>query len=277
MGAQAVAFSVTVGKSESAERQRQAPAAGAQRRARGDRDRPARSGYAQVAKTTARTTKCDVETDRGYTVVKMKIGGAPLDGTIAAASRRCTERDRQRRASLAVRRQRPLDPRPRYVDAKMLRDYPLFWYEETGDPLDYAPRAAMAAFYPGADGDRRKPVLASGRAKSAALRRHAAGPRLAAVRLRAVLRARRGTTHAGGVNSAAGRRPAAFRTAATRCRSTSPRGSGLAATNPDLFRRMAEFPDSVRVETGHIVMPDIPGIGFEGKTDLISVMRELAE
>ena len=33
--------------------------------------------------------------------------------------------------------------------AKMLREYPLFWYEEIGDPLDYALQAAMSEFYPG--------------------------------------------------------------------------------------------------------------------------------
>ncbi len=32
--------------------------------------------------------------------------------------------------------------------AKMLRDYPLFWYEEIGDPLDYALQAALSEFYP---------------------------------------------------------------------------------------------------------------------------------
>jgi hypothetical protein len=36
------------------------------------------------------------------------------------------------------------------------------------------------------------------------------------------------------------------------------------------------FPDNVRVAGGHIVMPELPGIGFEGKSDLIKVMRELA-
>ncbi len=36
------------------------------------------------------------------------------------------------------------------------------------------------------------------------------------------------------------------------------------------------FPDGVRVEAGHIVMPELPGIGFEGKSDLIRVMRDLA-
>ena len=40
---------------------------------------------------------------------------------------------------------------------------------------------------------------------------------------------------------------------------------------------MLRFPDGVRVEDSHIVMPDLPGIGFEGKSDLIKVMRELAQ
>jgi hypothetical protein len=33
----------------------------------------------------------------------------------------------------------------------------------------------------------------------------------------------------------------------------------------------------VKVENGHIIMRELPGIGFEGKSDLIKVMRELAE
>jgi len=45
----------------------------------------------------------------------------------------------------------------------------------------------------------------------------------------------------------------------------------------DLFQPYGGFPDSVRVQDGHIVMPELPGIGFEGKSDLIKVMRELAE
>jgi L-alanine-DL-glutamate epimerase-like enolase superfamily enzyme len=32
----------------------------------------------------------------------------------------------------------------------------------------------------------------------------------------------------------------------------------------------------VRVENGHIVMPDLPGIGFEGKSDLYREMKALA-
>jgi len=45
---------------------------------------------------------------------------------------------------------------------------------------------------------------------------------------------------------------------------------------PDLFQPFGGFPDGVRVEAGHIVMPELPGIGFEGKAELVAVMRGLA-
>ena len=54
-------------------------------------------------------------------------------------------------------------------------------------------------------------------------------------------------------------------------------GLGGNESYPDLFQPYGGFPDGVRVEDSHIVMPDLPGIGFEGKSDLIKEMRELAE
>jgi L-alanine-DL-glutamate epimerase-like enolase superfamily enzyme len=32
----------------------------------------------------------------------------------------------------------------------------------------------------------------------------------------------------------------------------------------------------VRVDAGHITMPELPGIGFEAKSDLYAAMRDLA-
>ena len=85
--------------------------------------------------------------ERGYSVVKMKIGGASL------------EEDRQRieavldeignSAKLAVDANGRFDLETAVAYAKMLRDYPLFWYEEAGDPLDYHLQATLAQFYPG--------------------------------------------------------------------------------------------------------------------------------
>ncbi|MFL6696696.1 MAG: hypothetical protein ACJ8GJ_05980, partial [Vitreoscilla sp.] len=45
---------------------------------------------------------------------------------------------------------------------------------------------------------------------------------------------------------------------------------------PDLFQPFGGFPDGVTVENGHLTMPELPGIGFEGKADLIKVMKELS-
>jgi hypothetical protein len=56
--------------------------------------------------------------------------------------------------------------------------------------------------------------------------------------------------------------------------------AGLGLRGNDSYPRpvpaLWRLPDSFRVEDGHIVMPDIPGIGFEGNSDLIKVMREQA-
>ena len=84
--------------------------------------------------------------DRGYTVVKMKIGGAEL-----ADDRKRIEAvlaEIGSAAQLAVDANGRFDLETAIAYAKMLRDYPLFWYEEAGDPLDFALQAALAEFYP---------------------------------------------------------------------------------------------------------------------------------
>ena len=53
-------------------------------------------------------------------------------------------------------------------------------------------------------------------------------------------------------------------------------GLGGNESYPDLFQPYGGFPDGVRVADSRITMPELPGIGFEGKGDLVKVMRELA-
>jgi L-alanine-DL-glutamate epimerase-like enolase superfamily enzyme len=43
-----------------------------------------------------------------------------------------------------------------------------------------------------------------------------------------------------------------------------------------LFQPFGGFPDGVKVENSYITMPDLPGIGFEGKSDLFKVMQDLS-
>src|ERR1700710_3336274 len=86
--------------------------------------------------------------DRGYNVVKMKIGGAPILEDAQRIEAVLQEIGSQ--AQLAGDANGRFDLETGIAYAKMLRDYPLFWYEEIGDPLDYALQAAMSQFYPGA-------------------------------------------------------------------------------------------------------------------------------
>ena len=134
--------------------------------------------------------------DRGYNVVKMKIGGAPI-----AEDRERIEavlKEIGKDAQLAVDANGRFDLETAIAYAKMLREYPLFWYEEAGDPLDFALQAALAEFYPAPMATGENLFSHQDAKKSDPLRRHAAGPRLAAIRLRAVLRPVRIPAHAGG-------------------------------------------------------------------------------
>jgi L-alanine-DL-glutamate epimerase-like enolase superfamily enzyme len=53
-------------------------------------------------------------------------------------------------------------------------------------------------------------------------------------------------------------------------------GLGGNESYPDLFQPYGGFPDGVKVENGFITMPDLPGIGFEGKADLFVEMQKLS-
>ena len=214
---------------------------------------------------------------RGYTVVKMKIGGAPIG------------EDRERieavLAEIGCDAQLAVDANGRFnletaiAYAKMLRDYPLFWYEEAGDPLDYALQAALAEFYPGpmATGenlfshqDARNLLRYGGMRSDRDWLQFDCALSYGLVEYLRTLQElrtagwspRRCIPHGGhqmSLNIAAGL------------------GLGGNESYPDLFQPFGGFPDGVRVEGGFITMPDLPGIGFEGKADLIRVMRNLAE
>ncbi len=214
--------------------------------------------------------------DRGYNVVKMKIGGADIAEDRKRIESVLAELDGH--AQLAVDANGRFDLETAIVYAKMLREYPLFWYEEAGDPLDYALQAALAEFYPGpmATGenlfshhDARNLIRYGGMrpdrdwlqfdcALSYGLCEYL---RTLDVLKTAGWSPRRCVPHGGhqmSLNIAAGL------------------GLGGNESYPDLFQPYGGFPDGVRVEDGHITMPDLPGIGFEGKSDLAKVMRELA-
>src|SRR6202161_1199956 len=209
--------------------------------------------------------------DRGYNVVKMKIGGAPIEEDRKRIEGVLEEIGKD--AQLAVDANGRFDLETAIAYAKMLRDYPLFWYEEAGDPLDYALQAALAEFYPGpmATGEN----LFSHQDARNLLRYGGMRPDrdwlqfdcalsyglVEYLRTLDVIRiagwsARRCIPHGGhqmSLNIAAGL------------------GLGGNENYPDLFQPFGGFPDGVRVEAGFVTLPELPGLGFEGKSDLIRV------
>ena len=182
----------------------------------------------------------------------MKIGGASLDEDRARIEAVLAEVGDEAQLAVDANGRFDLDDRDR-LRARCSRDYPLFWYEEAGDPLDYALQAALAEHYPGPMATGENLFIAPGRAQPAPLRRHAPRPRLAAVRLRAVLRARASTCAPSSVLARAGWSP-------RRC---IPHGGhqmsldiaaglGLGGNEsyPDVFQPFGGFADGVRVEDG---------------------------
>lgn len=215
--------------------------------------------------------------NRGYTVVKMKIGGASL----AEDQRRIEAvlKEIGSQARLAVDANGRFDLETAIAYAKMLKQYNLFWYEEIGDPLDYQLQAAMNEFYPGpmATGEN---LFSHQDARNLIRYGHMRPDRdwlqfdcalsyglVEFLRTLDVLSEygwspARCIPHGGhqmSLNIAAGL------------------GLGGNESYPDLFQPYGGFPDGVKVIDGHITMPELPGIGFEGKADLYKVMRELAE
>jgi L-alanine-DL-glutamate epimerase-like enolase superfamily enzyme len=214
--------------------------------------------------------------DRGYNVVKMKIGGASLAEDAQRIEAVLQEIGSQ--AQLAVDANGRFDLPTAIAYAKMLRDYPLFWYEEAGDPLDYELQAALAEHYPNpmATGenlfshqDARNLIRHGGMRKDRDWLQFDCALSYGLCEYQRTLAmlsdygwsAARCIPHGGhqmSLNIAAGL------------------GLGGNESYPDLFQPYGGFPDGVRVIDGHITMPELPGIGFEGKSDLISEMRALA-
>jgi D(-)-tartrate dehydratase len=214
--------------------------------------------------------------DRGYSVVKMKIGGASL----AEDCRRIESVLRllgpgQR---LAVDANGRFDLKTAIEYACALSQYGLFWYEEAGDPLDYALQAELAQHYdnPMATGenlfsmqDARNLIRYGGMRPDRdwlqfdcalsyglveylrtldMLKQHGWSPA-------------RCIPHGGHQMSLA---------------IAAGLGLGGNESYPDLFQPYGGFPDGVKVVESYVTLPDLPGIGFEGKSDLYAVMRQLA-
>ena len=215
--------------------------------------------------------------DRGYNVVKMKIGGATLHEDLRRIEAVLEVVGDGR--NLAVDANGRFDLATAVAYAEALAPYNLFWYEEAGDPLDFGLQSRLAQHYsqPMATGEN----LFSHQDARNLLRYGGLRPDrdylqfdcalsyglVEYLRTLEVLEqngwsSRRVVPHGGhqmSLNIAAGLH------------------LGGNESYPDVFRPFGGFADGIAVEDGYVALPDAPGIGFEAKSELYAVMRSLLD
>src|ERR1700736_4597255 len=215
--------------------------------------------------------------DLGYSVVKIKIGGASLPEDISRIEKvlKIVKTPDQ----LAVDANGRFDLNTAIAYAKALEPYQLRWYEEAGDPLDYELQAKLAGHYQGpmATGenlfsvqDARNLIRYAGMRSDRDVLQFDCALSYGLVEYLRILdmlknygwSARRCVPHGGhqlSLNIAAGL------------------GLGGNESYPGIFQPFGGFADGIPVEDSYVRLPDVPGVGFEMKSELFSVMKALDE
>ncbi|WP_159916077.1 mandelate racemase/muconate lactonizing enzyme family protein [Pantoea sp. 18069] len=213
--------------------------------------------------------------ERGYSVVKMKIGGARI-------AEDC-ERIESVLKILGPGQQLAVDANGRFdlqtavAYGKALAQYPLFWYEEAGDPLDYELQAKLGEVYKGpmATGenlfsmqDARNLIRHGGMHPERDYLQFDCALSYGLVEYLRTLDMLKENGWSPSRCIPHGGHQMSLAIAA---------GLGLGGNEsyPDLFQPYGGFPDGVKVDNGYVTLPALPGIGFEGKSDLIREMLAL--
>jgi L-alanine-DL-glutamate epimerase-like enolase superfamily enzyme len=214
--------------------------------------------------------------DRGYSVVKKKIGGGALAEDckrIEAVLKLLGPGQR-----LAVDANGRFDLKTAIEYGKALSQYDLFWYEEAGDPLDFELQAELANHYdkPMATGenlfsmqDARNLIRYGGMRRDRDWLQFDCALSYGLVEYLRTLEMlkeydwspKRCVPHGGHQMSLA---------------IAAGLGLGGNESYPDLFQPYGGFPDGVKVENSIVTLPELVGIGFEGKAGLYAEMKALA-
>jgi len=214
--------------------------------------------------------------DRGYSVVKKKIGGASLAEDLKRIE--AVLKLLGPGQKLCVDANGRFDRETAIAYAKALSQYDLFWYEEPGDPLDYELQAELASHYakPMATGedlfsmqDARNLIRYGGMRRDRDWLQFDCALSYGLVEYLRTLEMLRQYDWSPSRCIPHGGHQMSLAIAA---------GLGLGGNEsyPDLFQPYGGFPDGVEVQNSHVTLPELPGIGFEGKSDLIGEMRALA-
>ena len=215
--------------------------------------------------------------DAGYTMVKMKVGGAPFAEDISRVE--AIKKLVGNRGELAVDANSKFGRDEALSYAKALSPYRLRWFEEPCDPLDYATLAEISDAYDSAlsTGENlfstqdvenlvRFGGLKAGRGDVIQVDPPQAYGIVQCARTVDML-SRYGWPRSGlfphGGNQMSLHIAGGF-------------GLGGAESYPGVFGPFAGFADDAEIESGYLRLPDRPGIGFEGQAALYRIMRDLA-
>ena len=215
--------------------------------------------------------------DLGYSTVKIKIGGAPLEEDLRRIE--TILKIVKSGNHLAVDANGRFDLETAIAYAHALEPYKLRWYEEAGDPLDYKLQAELANHYQGsmATGenlfsvqDARNLIRYAGMRSDRDVLQFDCALSYGLVEYLRILdmlktngwSATRCIPHGGhqlSLNIAAGL------------------GLGGNESYPGIFQPFGGFADNTPVEDSFIPLPDIPGIGFESKKELFRLLKTLSD
>jgi L-alanine-DL-glutamate epimerase-like enolase superfamily enzyme len=215
--------------------------------------------------------------DRGYRVVKMKIGGEPLAGDLKRIEAVLKIVGDGQNLCVDVNGRFDIKTAIEYGNA--IRPYNLFWYEEVGDPLDYALQAELGRHYdkPMATGenlfshqDARNLIRFGGMNRDRDWLQFDCALSYGLVEYLRTLdmlkeqgwSSRRVVPHGGhqmSLNIAAGLH------------------LGGNESYPDVFKPFGGFADGIAVNDSYVSLPQLPGVGFEAKAELYKVMRGLLD
>jgi L-alanine-DL-glutamate epimerase-like enolase superfamily enzyme len=212
----------------------------------------------------------------GYKMVKMKVGGLPLDEDIRRLE--AVLKVVGSGENLAVDANCKFDRAEALRYAKALAPFRLRWFEEPCDPLDFDLLAELAASYapPLATGEN----LYSTQDVENLVRFGGFRPGRDVIQIDPPQAYGIGQ-YAKTLDMLAGRgwpRSAMFPHGGNQMSLAIAAGFGLggAESYPGVFGDFGGFADDARIEGGLISLSDRPGIGFEGQQRLFRIMRELA-
>jgi L-alanine-DL-glutamate epimerase-like enolase superfamily enzyme len=215
--------------------------------------------------------------DAGYTMVKMKIGGATLAEDISRIE--AVKSVVGNRGELAVDANSKFERDEAIAYAKAMSPYQLRWYEEPCDPLDFATlkEVSDACESPISTGEN----LFSTQDVQNLMRFGGLKPGRGDVIQVDPPQAYGIVQYARTLDMLAGHnwpRSGLFPHGGNQMSLHIAGGFGLggAEAYPGVFGPFAGFADDAQLVDGFLKLPDRPGIGFEGQAALYKIMRELA-